>query len=322
MAIPFAEIRSRALVAAVLSVILAFAALLPFAGSAAAQDATATPEAVETAAPDLPEITITVEADTYSINVPAPVLEGQYVVTVVNTTDALAVANMVVLPEEVAFGELTNTLFSSFQGAGGELPDWWADATYGGGSWAGPGATSQTVANLTAGRWTVFSTNPASAQTPQNFTVVTVEQAIADGSIAPPEDATPEASPVAVEFPELEADAQIEIADAGITAEGTPSGPSLWQVINAGEQPHDLIVYQVADGTDAAGAATIATAVAAGEAPADATLFASIGLLGPGTTGYIVGNLVPGTYAVFSTAPDAAGGLQSDAGVVAVIVVE
>lgn len=331
MAILFAEIRSRALVAAVLSVVLALAALLPFAGLASAQDATpeaeATPAEVETAAPDLPVITITVEADTYSINVPAPVLEGQYVVAVVNTTDALAVANLVVLPEDVAFGELTSTLFDSFQGAGGELPDWWADATYGGGSWAGPGATSETVANLTAGRWTVFSTNPASAQAPQNFTVVTEAQAIADGSLPAPEDATPvaspvDATPVAIEFPELEADALIEVADAGINAEGAPSGPSLWQVNNAGEQPHDLVVYQVSEGTDAAGAAAVATTVAAGETPADARLFASIGLLGPGSTGYIVGNLEPGTYAVFSTVPDVAGGLQSDAGVVAVLVVE
>jgi hypothetical protein len=323
MASPFTPTRSRALVGAILSLLLALAVLLP--SSVKAQDAT--PEPVETAAPaDLPVITITVSEGTYSINVPAPVLEGQYVITVVNETDTLAVANLVALPEEVTFGDLTSTLFSTFQGAGGELPEWWASANFAGGSWAGPGATSESVANLTAGRWTVFSGNPASTQSPQNITVVTEEQAIADGSIAPPEDATPEASPVAspvaFEFPTLESDAQFEIADAGITAEGAPSGPSLWEVVNAGEQPHDLVVYQVAEGTDAAGAAAVATAVAAGEAPADATLFASIGVLSPGATGYIVANLEPGTYAAFSTTPDASGGLSSDSGVVAVVVVE
>jgi hypothetical protein len=324
MALPFAKIRSRALIAAVLSVVMAFAALLPFAGSASAQDAT--PEAALTAAPDLPVITVTVEESAYSINVPAPVLEGQYVIKVVNTTDALAVADLVALPEDVSFGDFTSTLFTSFQGTGGELPEWWDTANFAGGSWAGPGATSESVANLTAGRWTVFSTNPVSTQAAQNFTVVTEEQAIADGSIAAPEEATPvaspSASPVAFEFPEIDADAQIEVADAGVVAEGTPSGDALLQVTNTGEQVHDVVIYQVADGTDAAGAAAVATAVAAGEAPADATLFASIGLLSPGGTGYIVSNLEPGTYAVFSTAPDAAGGLQSDAGVVAVVVVE
>jgi hypothetical protein len=267
-----------------------------------------------------------VEESAYSINVPAPVLEGQYVIKVVNTTDALAVADLVVLPEDVSFGDFTSTLFTSFQGTGGELPEWWDTANFAGGSWAGPGATSESVANLTAGRWTVFSTNPASTQAAQNFTVVTEEQAIADGSIAAPEEASPvaspSASPVAFEFPAIDADAQIEVADAGIVAEGTASGAALLQVTNTGEQVHDVVIYQVADGTDAAGAAAVATAVAAGEAPADATLFASLGLLSPGSTGYIVANLEPGTYAIFSTAPDAAGGLQSDAGVVAVVVVE
>jgi hypothetical protein len=325
MASPFADIRSKALVAAMLSVLLAFTALLPFATSASAQEAT--PETEVTATPDLPEITITVSDSSYSINLPVPVLPGQYVITVVNETESLAVADIVALPEDVSFGDFTSTLFSSFQGTGGELPEWWADANFAGGSWAGPGATSKTVANLTAGRWTTFSTNPASTQPAQNFTVVTEEEAIAAGYIAAPEEgatpvASPEASPAAVEFPVLESAAQIEVADAGITATGGASGSALWQVTNAGEQPHDLVVYQVAGGTDAAGAAAIATAVAAGEAPADATLFASIGILSPGATGYIDGNLEPGTYAVFSTLPDASGGLQSDAGVVTVLVVE
>lgn len=175
MASPFTHIRSKALAGAILSLLLAFAALLPAAVNA--QDAT--PEPVETAAPDLPAITITVDEGTYSINVPAPVLEGQYLITVVNNTESLAVANLVLLPEEVTFGDLTSSLFTSFQGVGGELPEWWADASFAGGSWAGPGATSESVANLTAGRWTVFSGNPASAQAPQNITVVTEEEAIA-----------------------------------------------------------------------------------------------------------------------------------------------
>jgi len=305
----------------VLSLLLAFTALLPFAGTATAQDAS--PEAVETAAPDLPEITITVREGSYSINLPVPVLPGQYLVTVVNETDALAVADLVALPEDVAFGDLSSVLFESFKGTGGELPEWWATANFGGGSWAAGGATSQSVANLPAGRWTVFSTSPATTQPAQNFTVVTEEEAIAAGYLAPPEEgATPEATPVEFEFPILDSAAQLEIADAGITATGGASGPALWQVTNAGEQPHDLVVYQVTEGTDDAGAAAIATAVAAGEVPADAELVASIGILMPGSTGYIVGDLAPGTYAVFSTIPDASGGLQSDAGVITILVVE
>jgi len=317
MALPFAEIRSRALIAAVLSAFMVLATLLPFAGSASAQDAT--PEADTSAVPaDLPVITITVAEDTYSIRVPgSPVPEGQYVIEVVNTTESLAVANLVQLPEGTSFGELSSTLFTSFQGTGGDLPEWWTSATFAGGSWAGPGATSETIANLTAGRWTVFSGNPASAQAPQNFTVSVAEpEEAADG-------ATPvaEASPVPVTFPDVETAATIDVSDSGVTIEGAPSGPAILGVTNSGAQPHDLVIYQVADGTDAAGAAALATSVAAGTIPADATLFASIGLISQGTTGYIVSNLEPGTYAVFSTAPDANGGLQSDAGVVAVIVV-
>jgi hypothetical protein len=315
MALPFAEIRSRAIIAAVLSAMMVLATLLPFAGSASAQDAT--PEPAASAAPaDLPVIIITVREDTYSIKVPgSPVVEGQYLIQVVNTTDTLAVANIVELPEGVSFGDLSSTLFTSFKGTGGALPEWWPTATFIGGSWAGPGATSETVANLTAGRWTVFSGNPASAQPAQNFTISAAEpEEAADG-------ATPVASPIAVSFPELDTAATVDVSDTAVTAASIPGGPALLGVTNSGAQPHDLVFYQVADGTDAAGAAAIATAVAAGTPPADATLFASIGLISPGSTGYIVSNLQPGTYAVFSTAPDANGGLQSDAGVVAVVVV-
>ncbi|MEJ7839666.1 MAG: hypothetical protein WKF81_12690, partial [Thermomicrobiales bacterium] len=112
MALPFAKIRSKALVAAILSVFLAFSALLPFAAVTSAQDAT--PEAEATAAPDLPEITISVLEDgTYSINLPVPVLPGQYVVTVVNNSDALAVADLALLPEDVGFGDFTSAIFGA-----------------------------------------------------------------------------------------------------------------------------------------------------------------------------------------------------------------
>ena len=43
------------------------------------------------------------------------------------------------------------------------------------------------------------------------------------------------------------------------------------------------------------------------------------GLMSPGATVYLNLDLAPGVYVVFSTSPAAAGGLQSDAGLVQVI---
>jgi hypothetical protein len=46
------------------------------------------------------------------------------------------------------------------------------------------------------------------------------------------------------------------------------------------------------------------------------------GIISPGDTAYVAVDLAPGTYVLFSTVPDAAGGIQSTNGLNLVFVVE
>lgn len=320
------RVRDRSFAAVLIGVVMALVAVMPFAGSVGAQDAT--PEA-EGLGLDLPEVQITANESTFSVSGSA-IVEGWTIITLVNETEAPAVANLALLPEEQSVGDLTTVVSESFAGEGGELPEWWADATFAGGAWADTGATTQAVVYFTPGEWVVFSSNPASAQPPQIITVLTPEEALDAYGIEP--EATPvaggDASPVAEDgatpvVEGLPADTEISIVDGAIeTASAPASGQQLWQVTNNGTQVADLVLYAVDGEIDDAAAADLATTVAAGETPEGATLAGGIGALSDGGTAYLSANLEAGTYVAFSTQPDTAGGIQASNGVVLVITVE
>jgi hypothetical protein len=313
----------RAFAVVVTSVLVALFAALP-AGMAAAQDASpvATPETDALAAAGLPEIIITAKDTTFSPSVPGAMVEGWYLITLTNETDVLASANIGMLPEGQTVGDLTSALGTAFKGAGGELPEWWSSATFAGGNVAAGGATTHTLAYLTPGKWVIFSTNPAAVQSPSVFTILTPEEAEANYGIAPAATpvATPGASPVAgAQAPEgVTATASIDLADTAIQPAGDvpAAGPVIVEVTNSGEQVHELVLVKTDQPVDQAGAATLATSYANGEALTGATVVGGIGTLGGGQTAYMSATLEPGSYVLFSSLPDANGGLQSDAGLV------
>mgnify|MGYP001264852729 CR=1 FL=1 len=314
----------RSIAVVMLSVVLA---LLAAPLGAAAQDATpmASPEADALAATGLPEITITAQETIYSPSVPGAMLEGWYIITLVNETDAVASASLGSLPEGQTVGDLTSVLSTSFKGEGGELPAWWSEASFAGGNVAAPGETTRTLAYLTPGRWVIFSTNPASTQSPAVFTILTPEEAEANYGIVP--EASPVASPAAGAVPApagVTADVTLEVSDTGVEmASGTlAAGDVVVQVTNTGEQVHDLIVVRSDAAVDEAGAAELAGAFARGEALTGATVVGGVGTLGAGQSAYATMTLEPGTYVLFSSLPDTTGGLQLDAGVITVLTVE
>lgn len=320
-----ARVRNRWYGVLLLGVVMALVAVLPFAGSVFAQDAT--PEA-EGLGLDLPEVQITVSESTFSV-VGSDILEGWTIITLINETDALAVANLGQIPEEQSVGDLTTVISDAFAGEGGELPEWWTDATFIGGAWADAGATSQAVVYFTPGEWVVFGSNPAATQPPQKLTVLTTEEAIEFGLIEPVATpvATPDGSPVAdVATPvaeDLPADAEFSIADGAIEIVTDPgTGQQLWKITNDSSQVSDLVVYATEEELDDEAAAELATTVASGETPEGATLFGGIGALSPGETAYFAANLVAGSYVAFSTQPDTEGGIQAENGSVVVFTVE
>jgi hypothetical protein len=309
------------------SAFVALFAALPL-GYAAAQDATpvASPEAASAlAASGLPEITVTAKETIFSPKVPGAMLEGWYLITLVNETDAISSANLVMLPEGQTVGALTSLVSTAFKGEGGELPEWWTSAAFAGGNVAAAGETTQTLAYLTPGKWAIFSSNPAAIQSPSVFTILTPEEAEANYGITP--SATPMASPVAAGAPApagVTATASIDVSDTAITPAGQPpaAGEVVAEVTNSGEQVHELILVKTDQPVDDAGVAALATSYAKGEALTGATVVGGLGTLGPGQTGFFSATLEPGTYVFFSSLPDANGGLQSDAGLVLTFSVE
>jgi len=320
------RVRDRSFAVLLLGVVMALVAVMPFAGSAGAQDAT--PEA-EGLGLDLPEVQITASESTFSVS-GSELLEGWTIITLINESETAAVANLALLPEEQNVGDLTTVVSQAFAGEGGELPEWWANATFAGGAWADAGATTQAVVYFTPGEWVVYSSNPASAQPPQKITILSIQEAVDLGILepvatpVPGDDGSPVADDGATPVVEgLPADSEISIVDGAIeTASAPVSGQQLWQVTNNGSQVSDLVLYAVDEELDDAAASELATTVASGETPEGATLAGGMGALSDGGTAYLSANLEAGTYVAFSTQPDTAGGIQASNGVVLVFTVE
>lgn len=318
-----ARVRGRSVTTLLLGVVIALLAIMPFAGSVAAQEATpeATPEPTGLAALGLQEIQVTAQTATYSITFAPPLVEGWALITLVNETDAPATVNFAQLPEEISVGVFSATVFSSFQGEGGELPDWWTETLFAGGAWAGAGETVQTAVYLVPGQWTAFSTNPMSAQPSQTFVVASGEDLVNIYGVEA--EATPVGGPVATPVVEgLPADATVSITDGAFSiAEAPVAGPQIWEVTNDTDQVSEIILVSVDYDIPQEEAVLWVGTFAAGDL-GNAVIQNGSGTLSSGTTAYVEVDLAPGTYVLFSTLPDAAGGLQSDNGLVTVFVVE
>ncbi len=323
-----ARVRGRSVTALLLGVILALAAVMPFAGSTAAQDATpeATPEPSGLAALGLQEITVTAQEATYSITYLPPLVEGWAMVSLVNASEAPATVNVAQIPEETSVGDVSSAMFSAFQGEGGELPEWWADTTFAGGAWAGAGETVQTAVYLTPGEWVAFSTNPLSVQPVQTFAVATEEDLVNIYGVEPeatPVGATPvaDATPV-VEVEGLDSDGTVSITDGAFSiAEAPVAGPQVWEVTNDSSQTSEIVLVSVDYDIPEEEAVLWVGTFAAGDL-GNAVIENGSGLVSPGSSAYVSVDLAPGTYVLFSAVPDTAGGLQSDNGLVTVFVVE
>lgn len=290
-----------------------------------AQDATPMASPAEAAglfdSTGLTEIVISAEQYTFTAAVPGALAEGWYIITLQNNSDAVASANLGLLPEGTSGGDLTSVISQSFQGQGGELPDWWLSATFAGGNIASPGTSTSTLAYLTPGKWFLFSTNPASAQSPSSFSILTPEELEANYGIAADASATPMASPAttAIVAPEgVVATVNVEVTDMAVTPDGAPTGgEQILQVTNGGEQVHDVVILHTEDVLDEAGAASLATSWISGE-ETNAMVAGGVGTLSPGLSAFAGVDVQPGTYAIFSSLPDANGGLQVDSGLVAI----
>ena len=318
--------RERSFAVLLVGLVMALIAVMPFASPVTAQDAT--PEA-EGIGLDLQEVQITVSENTFSVS-GSDLLEGFTIITLINESDALATANLGMIPEEQTVGDLTTVISQSFAGEGGDLPEWWSESTFVGGAWADAGATTQAVVYFTPGEFVLFNANPAAAQPPQKITILTTEEAVEFGLIEPVATPLPgpDGSPVAEDVAtpvveDLPSDAELSIADGAIEVVSDPvTGQQLWKVTNDSSQVADLVVYATDEELDEAAATELATTVATGETPDGATLVGGLGALSAGGSAYLSVDLEAGSYVAFSTQPDTAGGIQASEGVVLPFTVE
>lgn len=272
---------------------------------------------------ELIEIPITASEFTYSASLPGALGEGWYIITLINESEAVADVNLALLPEGTTAGDLSAAVSGFGTAEGAVLPEWADDTTFAGGNITAAGETNSTLAYLTPGQWTMFSAHVGAAQSPASFTILTPEELEASYGIAP--EATPVgATPIAEATPVTEAPAgvvatvTIEVTDNQIIPDGTPAGgEQVIQVINNGQQPHNLIMLQTEDVLDEENAASLATSWIMGEETA-ATPAGGVGMLSPGQTAFTGVMVEAGNYVVFSSLPDEAGGLQVDAGVVTI----
>jgi len=310
----------RSVAALLLALTMALVAVLPFAGPATAQDATPEAEAPSgIAALGLQSILVRATDQAYAVVLAPPVVEGWTQVTLQNESATPATVNFVKLQEGQTAGDISAAAFAAFNGAGGTLPEWWQSSEFAGGAWAAAGETVDTAVYLTPGRWVVFSSNPFSPQPVQTFAVATEQELVDVYGIVP--EATPvggEASPEAV-AEGLPADGEVSITDGAFTGLDSPvSGPQVWAVTNDSSEVSELVLAFVAYEIPLEEATLWVPTVGAGDIGSGVIQNAT-GVISPGATVYLNLDLAPGTYVVFSTAPAAAGGLQSDGGLVQVI---
>lgn len=192
----------------------------------------------------------------------------------------------------------------------------------------GPGRATTVILDLAAGDYLVVCLIPDADGVPHMAKGMLLPVQVAEGSATPEAGATAPAAPTA--------DVTIEMGDfafAGITESVSP-GSKVWEVVNVGEQLHEVVIYQLASGVDQAqveavlditggteGGAAAASPMAGmeyEEAPAAEASPASAGVpfnpvagfapTSPGTSGWIQFDLAKGSYFAVCFVPDMASG--------------
>src|SRR4051794_6887835 len=175
----------------------------------------------------LPEITLVV-TDADVTEMPSDLAAGRYLVSVDNQT---ADQNIGVVMLAVPAGTTDEDALDGILGEG--LPAWFYEATWAGGPIAAPGQTDAVVVELAAGDWWIDIDRTADAATQPVDTASKVQvtgELLAGGEV-----------PSAV---------SIDLTEYSFAMPDTlTAGPQIWQLTNAGEQPHLLDLEWLPGGT-------------------------------------------------------------------------
>lgn len=296
----------------------AAAAATSFGSLVAAQDAT--PEVEESANGTLAnletatQVEVIANNNSYAVFQAGENVPGWYVFNLVNESESDAAFNLALLPEDVAVGDFTSFLFQLTSGQVTELPEWLADVTFAGGTYAPVGETSSVLVNLGAGEWVAFSDQAFSTQ---SVTTIQVSEPVAEEDEAA---ATPEVAEAAPQVaPEgFGSTFTVSIADGAINADSSPAaGHNIIGVRNDATMAANFVLIHSTEAVDDAAAADLAAAFQAGE-ESGATLAGGMGVISAGSYGYVELEAEAGSYVGFSSVVNATGGSQLEDGAVIV----
>lgn len=262
------------------------------------------------------QVDVVINNNSYGLYVSGENQPGWYVFNVENASEADGSFNLAKLPEETAVGDFTTDLFKIVSGTATEVPAYFADTEFVGGTSVPVGGMNSVLVNLSAGKWVVFSSYKGSTQGATTISVLSADETVAMGSEPV---ATPEGGEIAPEG--FSSSFTVSLTDSSIGADAMPSvGLNIVGVRNDGSAPANFVVAYSADAVDAAAAADVAKAWIAGE-EVPVTLVGGMGVLSPGEYGYMELNAEAGTYVGFSSMVNATGGAQVDDGAIIVVTV-
>lgn len=196
---------------------------------------------------------------------PSAVPAGRTLISLQNTASEPHAAILARLPDDLTIGEL-------FAGAGSDEPPAWLMQSQFPGfpGEAMPGETAQAVVDLTPGLYVIL------------------DNQIGVFAVVP----AGEATPAAVADPATTA--TVSLLEFGFQLpDNLTAGPQVWQVVNAGRVPHELVLFKVPDGTttdDVVNAMASNNDISEGDA-------GGLGWLSAGATAWTSVDLDPGTYA-------------------------
>jgi uncharacterized cupredoxin-like copper-binding protein len=255
-----------------LAVILLLAACGPAVNSQAAQTT------------QIPQITI--KAADYSFEAPAQLEAGLVTINLVNDGQEPHHAQILRLNEGVSLEQFQAALQ---QGPEMALP---LAVAAGGPGIVDPGLSSQVTLDLSPGQYLLLCFVPGHDGVPH----------LAKGMARPFEvvaavDAVKAAAP--------KADATVKLLDFSfVLPPEIKAGPQVWQVVNEGPQPHEILLIKLAEGK------SMGDFQAFMQAPHGAPPFANVGgfqAIHPGETGWLHLNLTPGEYVALCYIPDEKG---------------
>jgi hypothetical protein len=217
-----------------------------------------------------PEIVIEV-SDT-EVRVPGTAAAGRTLITYRNTGAESRHAFLARLPDDLTIGEILTVASAD------EPPPWLFESTFPGfPSEVPPGEQQQAVVDLTPGLYLL------------------AEDFVATFLVFPSDEG---GTPAAVAAPDTSG--TVRLFEFGFEfPDNVSAGSHVWEVVNAGRVPHELLLAKVPDGTTAEQivAAMTGEGDAGGFGENSATPVGGIGWLSPGVSGWTEVDLEPGTYA-------------------------